>query len=173
MIGCAHETFIKCTMSDLTDIIDEFQNDPREMAYAYLLTVAAKAIATMDAVTAAEEGSAVVSSISGPLAGLYQVSGARVVKRSRKGKTRRIALHIAVEEKGTFLFWTSMLGLRTKKFNLSTLHEITEMVDGQKSSRSGDVNIVRLRNAERCLDFVVDSGGDHSIFCNFFNDFRR
>jgi hypothetical protein len=162
-------------MNNLTKDIDEYHNNKRALAHLYLLTMASKAIATIDARKAAEEGSSISQPTGSPLIGLYQASGARVIKRSRKGKARHISLHIMVDDKGTFLYWYSMLGLRKKKFNLSTLFEMGDiMVEYPKSSHgiTTEMNVLRLRNDERSLDLVAESPGDHAVFSKFFNGFR-
>lgn len=164
-------------MSDLTAEIDEYHKDKRAIAHMYLLTVAAKAIAILDAVAAAEDGTS--SALApGPLLGLYHSSGARVVKRSRKGKSRQISLHIMVDDKGTFLYWSSLLGLRKKKFNLSTLFEVSTTQDNKRKSSSGiggdsGLNVIRLRNIDRTLDLVALNHGTNLAFISFFNGFRR
>ena len=162
-------------MNGLTSEIDEYHRDKRAMAHMFLLTVAAKAIAAMDALTAAEEKSGTFSG-GGPLVGMYQGAGAKVLKRSRKGKARRISLRIMVDDSGTFLFWSSLMGFRKKKFDLSTLFEVVEMDrDGKikHDAGCGEIYIVRLRNSDRYLDFVIESQGDGAFFVNFFNGFRR
>jgi hypothetical protein len=145
-------------------------------------TVAAKAISIGDALAAAEEqgsGSAADTSLR-LVHGLYASPGARILKRSRKGVCRPISLRIAVGTNGTFLYWFSFLRLRKKKFNLSTLCEVAEHADAGPSlppppSPAADKSllIIRLRNEDRTLDFVVDNSLDRSAFSDFFNEFRR
>ena len=162
-------------MTDLTSEIDAYHQDQRATAHMYLLTVAAKAVAATDAIAAAEDKSGVLSD-GGPLVGMYQKSGARVMKRSRKGKSRHISLRIMVDDEGTSLFWPSLMGLRKKKFNLSTLFEVVEM-DGENKIKQetgcGEISIVRLRNNDRWLDFVIQNPLDCAFYVNFFNGFRR
>lgn len=133
--------------------------------------VAAKAISIENALAAAEEASTGVSTLDqNPLHGLYDpTSGAKITKRSRKGVCRQIHMRIAVDSKGTFLYWFSFMKLRKKKFNLSTLCEVVEHCDADPSPPL----IIRLRNTERTLDFTVDSTSDYHVFSKFFNEFRR
>lgn len=106
-----------------------------------------------------------------PLRELYadSHSGARLLKRSRRGKCRYVFMRITVDGKGTQLCWRSTFNLRRKTFNLSTLCEVSEL----PNPGSADAPlIVRLRNLDRPLDFVVESA-NVSHFTAFFNDFRR
>lgn len=147
-------------------MINKYNEDKRAIAHMYLLAAAAKAIAVIDAAVAAEDGSAAVLPDIGPLAGLYLPGGARVTKRSRKGTTRRIALRITVNDKGTLLYWPSVLPWKKKKFYLTTLYEVAQLPTSPPT-------VLRLRNDRRSLDFVAESAEDCAKFSNFFNGFRK
>ena len=112
----------------------------------------------------------------GPLRGLYLDEGAPVVKRSRRGIFRAVSLHIAVDERGTFLYWFSFFRVRRKSFNLSTLHEVRKVATQEMSKGVVQVSsdlLLRLRNADRSLDLVLKSEEDFRMFFNFFNEFRK
>ena len=158
-------------MSELSAVIDKYNEDKRSIARMYLLATAAKAIAVVDAAAAAEDGSAAMLPDVGPLAGLYLPGGARIIKRSRKGKTRRISLRIAVNDKGTLLYWPSVYPWKKKKFYLTTLYEVAQQPETPEAS-NGSI-VLRLRNEKRSLDIVAESAEDCATFSTFFNGFRR
>lgn len=144
----------------------------KQSAHAFLLTTAAKALAS-DELTS-HGTTATVRGESETIAALHRPPGLRIRKRSRKGKIRWISLCITVEPRGMFLYWFSLFGMVKKKFSVSTLCEVLEMssIAEGTSYESPNTLFVRLSNSDRSLDLLPTTGSDAKDISAFFRGFK-
>lgn len=153
----------------------EHYQDPRAIAFAFLVTAGAKAlvlcseelidkqvlVSGMEYEAKAKLNATLDEEIRKIQRDLLNGVGIDIRKRARNGRLRHLKLRLKVKNDIEYFVWKSRWGHFQRRFPLCSLKAV------QQGDRNGPCRTVRLINDHRFVDFVMNSEAEGKSFLAF------